>query len=120
MKKILQLKLSSGEELIGHVTSFSNTVMITNALLIEKIYLEDEDDRNSYYTMRNWLYNQFEIENNSIKLNPTQILAEFNPSENTIKQYYSTLDFFDNRRIESLLDSGSSMLELQIDKSRLN
>ena len=120
--KLMQIKLVSGEEIIGRGTSFSNTLTIQNALEIIKVQYEDEG---TYYTMRNWFYNQFEVPDNKVTIPNSSIIAEFNPTETTTKQYNSTVQYFDNQREQSsfelVTDSGDTVVTMSdFDKSRLN
>jgi hypothetical protein len=90
---IIQMKLSSGEELIAEVISGDQEEENALGMVVRKVILVDQilvGDNTRSYTMRSWLIYQDGLED-VITLHNDHIIARAYPSPALLEQYYSTL-----------------------------
>ena len=98
MSYIMIYKMSSGEEIIGRcVASDNDTTKVKSPFRIERIYRDDGSDGQAYYTMRSWLIGQFDdTKERVVVLSNSHIMGAMQPSNNTLNQYTSTVEYFLN------------------------
>lgn len=94
MSTIVQLKLTSGSEIVGVLeTQDENNVYLVNPLEIERVLMTP----NVFYTMKSFVLNQFEEEGEvpdvKMPINRSTIITKFNSTEKVRTQYEGTIKY---------------------------
>ncbi len=144
---IVQMKLSSGEEVVA-VRNIFNKTLFKDVMLIERNtftvtdeYTGEVSGTQVFYMMRSWMLHQFDRvkddpeEMDWMWINPSNVIAAFTPRRETVEQYLNSVkqlkktgefgetdETFDSDW-DSSLDSDSvdlTLLEKLKSSSRLN
>lgn len=118
-REIVQLKLTSGEEVIAERLSPS---IYNNVMLIERNTFTNHDEYSGeitgtsiFYVMRSWMLHQFnkrdgEFTEFNTEINPRNILGIYSPHPDTIDQYQASVkQFMKNGEFGDEPDDGNDL-----------
>lgn len=97
-EQLIHFKTTSGEELIAKlvfVDDETQSYFVKDVLVVDRIQINDQ----SVFTLRSWMLNQFENNDESsetklIQILPGQIMAFAIPNQKIVEQYESTINYY--------------------------
>lgn len=94
INEIIQMKLSSGEEIIGKcVNKTKKEHVFLGVLMVDRSINAGQ----IYFTLKSWMLLQFEDNRSaSVTINNDNLTSHMIPSETMLKNYASTLEFMTN------------------------
>jgi len=96
--QLVHFKTTSGEELIAKLVCFDDetqSYFVKDVLVVDRIQINEQ----SVFTLRSWMLNQFENndetpETKLIQILPGQIMAFAIPNQKIVEQYESTMNYY--------------------------
>lgn len=97
-EQLIHFKTTSGEELIAKlvfVDDETQSYFVKDVLVVDRIQINEQ----SVFTLRSWMLNQFENNDESsetklIQILPGQIMAFAIPNQKIVEQYESTINYY--------------------------